>query len=137
MIKLVRVLILSLIAFSLTAQSLQNNEEVLFVEFSNIGIFEFDSDIIDYGSVKQNSEGKRSFTFKNIGNSPIIITKVKASCGCTVATKPNQPIMPGETAKIGVKYDTKRIGAFSKSITITSNASETAKIIRIKGIVLK
>ena len=136
MINLIRVLALCLITFTLSAQSLQSNE-VAFDEISSIGVFKFQSDVLDYGTIKQNSDGNRSFTFKNTGNSPIIISKVKGSCGCTVATKPNQPIMPGETAKIGVKYDTKRVGAFSKSITVSSNASETAKIIRIKGVVLK
>lgn len=62
-----------------------------------------------------------------------MITSVKGSCGCTVATKPSKPIMPNETAEIGVKYDTKRVGAFSKTITVVSNASEKSKVLRIKG----
>ena len=101
------------------------------------GIFDFESEIIDYGKIKQKDDGNRVFTFKNIGNNPIIISNVKGSCGCTVATKPSEPIMPGKTGEIGVKYDTNRIGGFSKTITITSNASETKKVVRIKGIVLK
>lgn len=104
---------------------------------SNIGAFEFETEVIDYGTIQQNANGNRSFTFKNVGKSPIIITNVKASCGCTVATKPRKPIMPGETVEIDVAYATNRIGSFSKSITITSNASENIKVLRIKGKVLK
>ncbi len=100
------------------------------------GVFEFETEIIDYGKIEQNTNGSRLFTFKNVGNSAIIITNVKASCGCTVATKPNKPILPGETAEIGVNYATGRMGSFSKSITITSNASEKTKVLRIKGNVL-
>jgi len=101
------------------------------------GILEFQSETIDYGSVNMNTDGNRYFSFKNIGTAPIIITSVKGSCGCTVATKPNKPIMPNETAVIGVKYDTKRVGPFSKTITILSNASEKSKVLRIKGNILK
>jgi len=103
---------------------------------STAGVFEFQSETIDYGSINVNTDGNRSFSFKNIGTTPIIITSVKGSCGCTVATKPNKPIMPNETAKIGVKYDTKRIGSFSKTITIFSNATEKSKVLRIKGNVI-
>lgn len=101
------------------------------------GVLEFETEVIDYGKIKQNDDGNRSFKFKNTGESPITITKVKGSCGCTIATKPNKPIMPGETAEIGVKYATNRVGGFSKTITITSNSSTPNKVLRIKGIVLK
>ena len=100
---------------------------------STSGVFNFETETIDYGTIAKNENGNRSFSFKNTGTSPIIITSVKGSCGCTVATKPSKPIMPNETAEIGVKYDTKRVGAFSKTITVVSNASEKSKILRIKG----
>jgi len=136
MTKLLRVLIVALITIALSAQNTKSTALAL-NENTNAGILEFDTEIIDYGTIAQNTDGKRTFKFKNTGNAPIIISKVKASCGCTVATKPNQPIMPGETAEIGVKYATNRIGAFSKSITITSNAKEPIKVVRIKGKILK
>ena len=101
------------------------------------GVFQFKNETLDYGTIVQNSSGKREFIFKNVGKKPIIIIKVKGSCGCTVATKPEKPIMPGETASIKVNYATNRLGKFNKSITITSNASETKKVIRIKGNVVK
>jgi len=101
------------------------------------GVFDFKTETIDYGTVIKNTDGNRSFTFKNTGDSPIIITSVKGSCGCTVATKPSKPILPNQTAEIGVKYDTKRIGPFSKTITVISNASEKSKVLRIKGNITK
>jgi len=97
------------------------------------GVFNFEKETIDYGQIEKGADGERFFVFTNNGDAPIIITKVKASCGCTVPSKPNKPVLPGETSKIGVKYDTKRLGGFSKTITIISNASEPTKVVRIKG----
>lgn len=102
---------------------------------SNAPVFQFETEVIDYGTIKVNSDGLRVFQFKNIGKSPLIIDKVISSCGCTVPKKPEEPIMPGEEGQIEVKYDTSRVGGFSKSITIYSNASEPTKVVRIKGIV--
>ncbi len=100
------------------------------------GVFEFESSVIDYGTIAHNADGVRAFKFKNVGNAPIVITNVKGSCGCTVPTKPDGAIMPGETAEIGVKYATDRVGAFSKTVTVTSNASEPTVVLKIKGTVL-
>lgn len=106
-------------------------------ETASAGAFDFETETIDYGTIQQNTDGNRVFTFKNTGNSPIIISNVKGSCGCTVPTKPKTAILPGETGEIGVKYATNRVGRFSKTITITSNANKSKKVLRIKGIVLK
>jgi len=99
-------------------------------------VFTFKTETLDYGTIEQNSNGKRSFVFTNNGKVPITISKIKVSCGCTVATKPEKPILPGETAKIGVKYATNRLGKFSKTITVTSNLSKKPKSLRIKGKVI-
>ncbi len=101
-------------------------------------VFEFEKETIDYGKIEKDSDGERTFVFTNVGNQPLVIDKVKGSCGCTVPTKPEKPIMPGEKGEIKVKYATNRVGGFSKTVTITSNAvGEPTKRIRIKGIVLK
>jgi hypothetical protein len=99
--------------------------------------FKFDTETIDYGKIVLDSDGTRIFTFTNIGSEPLIIDRIQSSCGCTVPEKPEKPIMPGEKGEIKVSYDTKRLGGFSKSITIYSNAKNERKIIRIKGYVEK
>lgn len=97
---------------------------------------EFDKEIHDYGTIEQNADGTCEFKFTNTGTEPLIISKAKGSCGCTVPSWPKEPIAPGESESIKVKYDTKRVGPINKSVTITSNASnEPTKIIRIKGTV--
>ena len=76
---------------------------------------------------------KCEFKFTNTGKEPLIISKCKGSCGCTVPECPKEPILPGESAVIKVNYDEKRVGSFNKSITITSNAKNTTKILKVKG----
>lgn len=94
---------------------------------------------IDYGTVtKDGDTGLRSFEFKNTGNAPLIITNVISTCGCTVPSKPTEPIMPGKTGKIEVKYNMSP-GPIRKTITVESNASnyEDGKIsLKIKGTVV-
>ncbi len=98
----------------------------------------FEKEVIDYGEVAYNSNGEREFVIKNIGDAPLVITNTKGSCGCTVPTRPTAPILPGESAVMKVKYDTKRANRpFSKSITVTSNATNfPVKVVKIKGKVL-
>jgi hypothetical protein len=109
---------------------------VLFISFSaNSQEFKFEKETIDYGKVNKGSNGERTFVFTNVGDAPLIIKNVRSTCGCTIPKKPEQPIMPGEKGEIKVSYDTNRVGGFSKSINIFSNAKNPRKVIRIKGIV--
>lgn len=103
----------------------------------NAGVLSFETSEIDYGTINQNDNGERTFTFTNTGNEPIVITNVKTSCGCTVPSYSKTPVLPGETGEINIKYATSRIGVFKKTITVMSNASESTKILSIKGDVLK
>ncbi|SHG76362.1 Protein of unknown function [Flavobacterium micromati] len=97
----------------------------------------FANETIDYGTVAYNSDGKREFVFTNNGNKPLIITNAQGSCGCTVPSYPKEPIAPGAKGVIGVKYDTSRGGqTFTKTITLTTNATVPNKTLTIKGNVL-
>ena len=94
----------------------------------------FEKDVHDFGKLKQHGDASTEFVFKNTGNAPLIISNAKGSCGCTVPTWPREPIAPGATSSIKVKYDSKRVGPINKSVTITSNAVNTpTKVIRITG----
>ena len=97
----------------------------------------FENETIDYGTIAHNADGKREFTFINNGNKPLIIESTQGSCGCTVPTKPTEPIMPGAKGVIGVKYATDRVGQFTKNVTVKSNAAgQESKTLTIKGNVL-
>jgi hypothetical protein len=95
----------------------------------------FTQELHDYGTIKQGADGSCEFRFKNTGKEPLIISNARGSCGCTVPTWPKEPVMKGQMATIQVHYDTKRVGAFTKTVTIESNAKEATKVITIKGVV--
>ena len=95
---------------------------------------EFEKEVHDFGTMKQYGDASTEFLFTNTGSEPLIISNAKGSCGCTVPEWPREPIAPGKSAAIKVKYDSKRIGPINKSVTITSNAGNSpTKVIRIKG----
>ncbi len=96
---------------------------------------EFKTETVDYGEIERGSDGVRVFEFTNTGTAPLIISKVSSSCGCTIPKKPEEPILPGETGEIQVKYDTNRPGPIRKAITVISNADTPTKILKIKGTV--
>lgn len=95
--------------------------------------FKFESETIDYGTIDNGSDGNREFKFTNVGTEPLIISNAKGSCGCTTPEWPKEPIAPGAAATIKVHYDTKRTGNFTKTVTLTSNATEPTKVLTIKG----
>jgi hypothetical protein len=102
----------------------------------NIAEISFKETLIDYGTIENGDDGKKTFEFKNTGNSPLIFSRIFSSCGCTIPKKPEKPIQPGESGTIEVEYDTKRTGLFQKAITVNSNAKNSNVILRIKGEVL-
>lgn len=130
--KLASILALIMVTFAVNAQEKQVTQAE-----SNAPVITFESEVIDYGKIEQKADGIRIFKFTNTGKSPLVISNIKSSCGCTVPKAPEDPIMPGENGTIEVKYDTNRLGGFSKMITVYSNADTPMKRIRIKGIVVK
>lgn len=101
----------------------------------------FESTEVDYGTIEQGSDPLRIFHFTNTGNEPLQIKHAKGSCGCTVPKWPKEPIFPGESGVIEVRYDTKRVGKFVKRVTLTTNEGEgedgSKKVLTIKGLVTK
>jgi hypothetical protein len=95
----------------------------------------FAKELHDFGTMSKGDNGTVEFTFKNTGKDPLIISNAQGSCGCTVPVWPKEPIAPGGSSSIKVTYDTKRVGAFTKTVTITSNAQTASKVITIKGVV--
>lgn len=98
------------------------------------------SDTVDYGTVtKGQDSGLRVFEFTNTGDAPLIIKEVKSTCGCTVPSWPKEPIAPGKTGKIEVKYNMNP-GPIRKTITIQSNATnykDGVVPLKLKGEVVK
>ena len=118
--RIVLVLFIGLMALNLTAQDKKAK-------------IEFKSETVDYGEIEKGADGIRVFEFTNTGDAPLIISKVSSSCGCTIPKKPEEPILPGKTGEIQVKYDTNRVGPIRKAITVISNADTPTKVLKIKG----
>ena len=98
---------------------------------------EFEENVHDYGDVTYNGNGECEFRFTNTGDAPLLIQKPKSSCGCTIPSWPDNPILPGESDVIKVAYRTNRAGNFNKTVTVTSNALKNSTVVlRIKGRVL-
>jgi hypothetical protein len=112
-----------------------SQEEKQKIENPNAPEITFETEVIDYGTIEQGANGVREFKFTNTGKEPLIITNAKGSCGCTVPSWPKEPIKPGESGVIKVKYDTRRVGPINKSVTVYSNAKTPVKVLRIKGTV--
>ena len=94
------------------------------------------SELIDLGQIPQNKPRSIEFEFKNTGKTAVVISNVKASCGCTATDYTKTPIQPGETAKITATYNAAAKGAFTKTVTVTTNADTAPKVLSFKGTVI-
>jgi len=147
LIAFVAVLFISCTVFA-QEQEMKGNGSYILDENGNLietkaPIINFEVESYDFGKRTQTEKGKvedrisYEFKFTNDGQEPLIISNAKGSCGCTVPKWPKEPVMPGETSSIKVTYDSSRLGPFTKSITITSNAYTPTKRLMIRGNMLK
>ena len=130
-------LIFSVFVYSLFLIAfVQGQEKIIFNP--NAPEISFEKELVDMGTYNQydDDSSRCEFIFTNTGKEPLIIEKAKGSCGCTVPEWPKEPIAPGETAVMRVNYDEKRVGPYTKSITITSNAKQSPKVVKVKGKIL-
>lgn len=112
------------VSLTIMAQKQQKNQNdsIIFTEL-----------IHDYGTIDVGSPGHCEFKFTNKMKTPLVISNVKPSCGCTVADWTKEPILPGKTGVIKLNYNTKIPGSFNKTITVNSNAKNATVVLQIKG----
>ncbi|MFP4060284.1 MAG: DUF1573 domain-containing protein [Bacteroidales bacterium] len=91
----------------------------------------------DFEKIEYNGDGSCEFEFTNNGKDLLILSNVTSTCGCTAPKWTRAPIQPGEKGKISVKYDTRRVGPFTKSVRVYSNATDTPVTLTITGTVEK
>lgn len=89
----------------------------------------------DFGTIEQGAPQETSFKFTNTGNAPLIITDAKSSCGCTVPNPPKDPIAPGESSELVVKFNGSGQNQVTKTITVTANTAKGSEVLRIKAFV--
>lgn len=87
----------------------------------------------DFATLQKGDECSHEFKFKNTGKEPLILANCQASCGCTTPSCPKEPIAPGASGIVKVKYDSNRVGVFTKTVTVTSNAKNSSVTLSIKG----
>ena len=109
-----------------TAAGEQNDQDV--------PALEFEEDVIDFGEISQGEKVMRRFKFTNTGNSDLIISDAKGSCGCTVPRWPKQPIRPGQAGEIEVVFDSNgKQGRQHKTVTLIANTKPNTTVIALKG----
>ncbi|MBQ0015701.1 MAG: DUF1573 domain-containing protein [Bacteroidales bacterium] len=88
----------------------------------------------NYGTIEKGANGNCEFEFTNTGDEPLILSGVRASCGCTTPSYTQAPVMPGKKGIVKVHYNTNNVGGFNKSVTVTSNAVNDSRVtLKIKG----
>lgn len=102
---------------------------------TSLADIKMDKLVHDYGTIKKGGNGECEFKFTNNGKEPLVITNCQGSCGCTVPQCPKEPILPGKSGIIKVKYDTQRVGGIYKTVTVNSNAKSGNVVLTIKGTV--
>ena len=107
------------------------------IDDSGSAAFEFTNDggtVWNFGTIQQGDTPEFTFTFTNTGNEPMIISNAKGSCGCTVPQWPKEPIAPGETGEINVKFSSKnKKGSQNKTVTLTANTTPPTTKLRVTG----
>jgi hypothetical protein len=119
-------------SLSLMAQNDENKDKT-----SGKPVIKFDKTTHNYGEISYQADGSCEFEFKNEGKEPLLLTRVRSSCGCTTPKWPKEPIKPGDKETIKVKYNTRIVGSFSKTIWVYSNSDNSPVTLRIKGKVVR
>ena len=87
----------------------------------------------DFGKIEQNKPQTTTFTFKNTGKTPLVLTNVQGSCGCTATDYSKEPIAPGKSGYVKATYNAAAAGPFSKTVTVTANTPQATNVLTIKG----
>ncbi|GHA50830.1 hypothetical protein GCM10007103_34480 [Salinimicrobium marinum] len=107
----------------------RDSQAVVYPEIS------FDATEHDFGTIDQGTAVEHTFTFTNTGNAPLVITNASSSCGCTVPTWTKEPIAPGESGEMLVKFNGSGQNQVTKTVTITANTESGKEQLRIKAFV--
>ena len=127
-------LALGLMSFSAIApvKSLASETEV--IETASTIVWK--AETIDVGQIPQGTPKAIVYEFKNTGKTAVVITNVQGSCGCTATDYTKEPILPGKSAKVTATYNAAAKGAFTKTVTVTTSAETTPKVLTLKGTVI-
>lgn len=124
-------LTLGLMSFTvLPTSNVSNSLEI------NNSVISWKAETIDLGEIPQGIPKAMDFEFKNTGKKAVLITNVQGSCGCTATDYTKNEIAIGKTGKVTATFNAANKGAFSKTVTVTTNADATPKVLTFKGTVI-
>jgi hypothetical protein len=111
--------------------AVKNDHSVMTTEKS----ISWDSKLIDLGNIQKDVATDATFEFTNNTEQPVVIARVKSSCGCTVTSYERKAILPGESASVTATYNARKVGNFRKNVTVfLSNDSQY--VLSLKGNVI-
>ncbi|MFH6999900.1 DUF1573 domain-containing protein [Flavobacterium sp. FlaQc-57] len=128
-------LALSLMSFSAIAPIKSITSETK-VEAEAASTIVWKAETIDVGQIPQGTPKAIVYEFKNTGKTAVVITNVQGSCGCTATDYTKEPILPGKSAKVTATYNAANKGGFTKTVTVTTSAETTPKVLTLKGTVI-
>lgn len=99
-------------------------------------VISWKSETIDVGEIPQGTPKTIKFEFTNSTSKTVLITNVKAACGCTATDYSKESIAPGKTGYVNAIYNAASAGAFTKSVTVTTSDSDSSKQLTFKGTVV-
>jgi len=136
-----KLILLFALAIGFSVQSYAQNEpstQQEEVATTDGPVMTFETTTVQYGEIEQGADPLRTVSFTNTGNQPLVINSAKGSCGCTVPNFPKEPIMPGESNVIEVRYDTKRVGPINKTVKLKTNEGGNVQhVLYVKGKISK
>ena len=104
---------------------------------SALPVISFETTEYDFGTIDEGKVVEYTYRFTNTGNSPLVINKAMASCGCTVPEWPKEPIAAGKSGVISVKFNTtNRVNSQTKYITISANTKPETIRLKLSGNVI-
>lgn len=107
------------------------------VNMDDLPVFSFENETHDFGRIRQGEVVSFVFKFKNTGKRDLVISGQKATCGCTVADYPHNPVKPGEEGQISVSFNSEgKKGMQTKTVTLTANTQPNTKVLTIKAEVI-
>lgn len=129
---------ISILAFALGLMSFSVKTTAVdpVVKMATASPVSWKSELIDLGEIPQGTPKSLDFVFTNTGKNDVIITNVKAACGCTATDYTKTPVKPGKTAKVTATYNAAAKGGFTKTVTVTTNAEDAPKVLTFKGTVI-
>jgi hypothetical protein len=104
-------------------------------EFSK-GKIKFEQTSHDFGKIKEGEKVTHTFNFKNVGNGPLKLSRVKPSCGCTSPDWTKKPVQPGGSGKVDVQFNSSgKPGKQRKSVTVFTEGGKKPEVLRFTAMV--